>query len=72
MCDIVGIMNSWTNTDGDLCAKVDLQVSEVSELPEKDAAVGGFKVQPGSIAQIIQSDAFVTLDSDGTWYPEQS
>ena len=51
---------------------LDLQVSEASDLPEKDGFIGNAKVAPGSIAQIIQSTTFVTLDDDGTWYPEQS
>ena len=31
-------------------------------------------IQAGSIAQIVQADSptFVTLDANGTWYPEQS
>ena len=60
------------SANGNHAAKLDIQVSEVSDLPEKDANVGGFKIQPGSIAHIIQADTFVTLDDDGTWYPEQS
>ena len=51
---------------------LDLQVSTATDLPEKDGMIGNAKVAPGSIAQIIQTGAFVTLDDDGTWYPEQS
>ena len=53
---------------------VDLQVSTVAELPGKGDVVGGGKVMPGSTAQIIQADepTWVTLDDNGTWYPEQS
>ena len=60
------------SANGNHAAKLDIQVSTASDLPAKDANVGGFKIQPGSIAHIIQADAFVTLDDDGTWYPEQS
>lgn len=68
MCDIVGIMNSWTNADGDLCAKLELQCSTAADLPDKDEVVGGFKTKPGSIAQIVQTGDFVTLDENGGWY----
>ena len=53
---------------------VDMQVSTAAELPDKGENVGGIIIAPGSIAQIIQADSptFVTLDDDGTWYPEQS
>lgn len=53
---------------------VDMQVSTAAELPDKNENVGGIIIAPGSIAQIIQADSptFVTLDDDGTWYPEQS
>lgn len=75
MCDIVGIIKQWQDSDGALCAKLELQCSEVSDLPDIGDVVGGFKVQAGSIAQLIQANTFVTLDDDttsGTWYPEQS
>ena len=52
---------------------VDMQVSTAAELPDKGENVGGIIIAPGSIAQIVQADSptFVTLDDDGTWYPEQ-
>lgn len=61
-------------TDGDCLAVMDIQVSEASDLPDKDEVVAGAKIQPGSMAQIIQADepTIVTLDDDGNWYPEQS
>lgn len=60
--------------DGNYNAVLDLQVSTVAELPDMGDTIGLYTVAPGSIAQIIQSDSptFVTLDDDGTWYPEQS
>ena len=53
---------------------VDMQVSTAAELPDKGENVGGIIIAPGSIAQIVQADSptFVTLDDNGTWYPEQS
>ena len=53
---------------------VDMQVSTTAELPDLDENVEGIVIAAGSIAQIIQADSptFVTLDDDGTWYPEQS
>lgn len=74
MQDIVGIIKQWQDSDGALCAKLELQCSTVSDLPEIGDVVGGFKVQAGSIAQLVQANTFVTLDDDtdyGTWYPEQ-
>ena len=49
---------------------VDLQVSTVSELPDKGDVVSGSVIAAGSIAQIIQTGAFVTLDDNGNWYDE--
>lgn len=60
------------SANGNHSAKLDIQVSTATDLPELNGNVGGFKILPGSIAQIIQADAYVTLDDDGTWYPEQS
>lgn len=55
-------------------AKLDLQVATAEDLPEIGDEVEGYIVAAGSIAQIIQADSptFVTLDANGTWYPEQS
>ena len=75
MVDILHIIKSWADDTGALCAKLDLQVSTAAELPSIGDVIGGFKVQAGSYAQIIQAAAVVTLDDDttaGTWYPEQS
>jgi hypothetical protein len=62
------------NVDGNYNAVMDLQVSTAAELPDMGDAIGLYTVAPGSIAQIVQADSptFVTLDDDGTWYPEQS
>ena len=60
--------------DGVTIAVLDGQVSEASELPTLGGDFCGAKVLPGSMMQIVQADevTFVTLDADGTWYPEQS
>lgn len=60
--------------DGMKNAVMDIQVSTAEELPSLNAVVCGLNIQAGSIAQIVQADSptFVTLDADGTWYPEQS
>lgn len=47
---------------------VDMQVSTVAELPDKNENVGGIIIAPGSIAQVIQTGAWYTLDDNGTWY----
>ena len=49
-------------------AVLDLQVSTVAELPALNALVGGCLVAAGSIAQVIQTGAWYTLDADGQWY----
>ena len=51
---------------------LDLQVSTAAELPDLGEVVCGVAVLAGSIAQVIQTGDFVTLDANGTWYPEQS
>jgi hypothetical protein len=59
--------------DGNGNAVLDLQVSTVAELPDLGSTIGfNEKLGAGSIAQIIQTGDFVTLDANGTWYPEQS
>ena len=49
-------------------AVLDLQCSAVSDLPALNALVGGALVAAGSIAQVIQTGAWYTLDADGQWY----
>lgn len=56
------------NVDGNLNAVLDLQVSTASDLPDLGDSVGGYTIAPGSIAQIVQTGAFATLDNDGKWY----
>ena len=51
--------------DGCVC---DMQVSTISELPALNENVGGIVILAGSIAQVIQSGKWVTLDENGTWY----
>lgn len=58
--------------DGNGLAVMDLQVSTAAELPALKSKIGRYTVDSGSIAQIIQAGELVTLDEDGTWYPEQS
>lgn len=55
--------------DGAGNAVVDIQVSAAAELPALGETVGySMKVKAGSIAQVIQSGKFYTLDDSGTWY----
>lgn len=60
--------------DGVTIAVLDGQVSEATDLPTLGGDFCGAKVLPGSVMQIVQADSptFVTLDANGTWYPEQS
>ena len=57
--------------DGNGRAVIDMQDSTVAELPAKFSKVATrLFVMPGSIAQVIQTGAFYTLDENGTWYDE--
>lgn len=47
---------------------VDLQVSTIKELPTLNQDINTIIVAAGSIAQVIQSGTFYTLDDNGTWY----
>ena len=47
---------------------VDLQVSTTDELPTIGENIDGIIIAAGSIAQVIQSGVYFTLDDDGTWY----
>ena len=52
----------------------DFQADTTSDLPALGASVGRYKVEWGSIAQIVQADepTYMTLGSNGTWYPDQN
>ena len=61
------------DTEGNCIAVVDIIVDEASDLPAKNGTITGtpcgtIKVQPGSIAQIIHTGVWATLDSGGKWY----
>lgn len=47
---------------------VDMQVSTMQELPALNSNVGGIIILAGSIAQVIQTGKWFTLDDDGSWY----
>lgn len=51
---------------------VDMQVSTVAELPDLYENIEGIIIMAGSIAQIIQTGAYATLDDDGKWYADGS
>ena len=62
-------INNTRYNDGSGRAVLDLQVSTVAELPALNAELGTrLKVGAGSIAQVIQTGAWYTLDDNGTWY----
>ena len=50
---------------------VDLQVSTIEELPALNQDINTIIVAAGSIAQVIQSGTFYTLDDNGTWYDSE-
>ena len=45
----------------------DFQCDSASDL---STTLDGVTIAKGSTAQIIQTESFVTMGSDGTWYPE--
>ena len=49
----------------------DFQFDSVSDLADN---LDGVPIAKGSTVQIVQADdtTFLTMGSDGTWYPEQS
>ena len=65
----------YFDADGNCMAVVDLQVSTTDELPEENGEITGtpygtILVQVGSIAQVIQTGKWYTLDEDGSWYDD--
>lgn len=50
----------------------DLQASTAEELPALNGVVEGCKILAGSIAQIIQTGVWMTLDANGTWYASRT
>lgn len=46
-----------------------LQASTRDDLPTIGSALADGTVGAGTIAQVVQEDAFVTLDDDGSYYP---
>lgn len=62
-------INYTRYNDGSGRAVLDLQVSTVAELPALNEELGTrLIVGAGSIAQVIQTGAWYTLDENGTWY----
>lgn len=56
--------------DGSGHAVMDLQVSTAAELPDLGDKLFNLIVAAGTMAQVIQAESWLTLDADGTWYPE--
>ena len=62
-------INYTRYNDGSGRAVLDLQVSTVAELPALNEELGmRLIVGAGSIAQVIQTGEWYTLDDNGTWY----
>ena len=57
-------------SDGVHVGVVDLQVSTAEELPEAGSVIGNITIGAGSIAQVIQTGKWYTLDEDESWYDE--
>lgn len=68
MVQVERIRRFYAVVEGAQQAIVDLNVSTVAELPEKNAIADGIRVLPNSIASITQTGAWYKLDDDGNWY----
>lgn len=69
---IENIRASWYDAENIFHVVADIQVSTAEELPTLGGYVGVNAIEAGTIAQVIQDANFLTLDENGTWYPEQS
>ena len=58
----------WVRKHLNDSAVLDIQVSTVDELPDIGDEVEGYKIAAGSIAQIVQTGNWYTLDADEKWY----
>jgi hypothetical protein len=64
-------VESVRDVDANGRAVLDLQVSTVAELPTLNNLLPGssrYIVAAGSIAQVVQTGAWYTLDENGQWY----
>lgn len=57
-------------SEGTHTAVVDIQVSTAEELPDAGSTIGNLTIGAGSIAQVIQTGKWYTLDEDESWYDE--
>lgn len=67
---IENIRASWVDAENVCHIVADLQVSTADELPTLGGTVGVYAIEAGTIAQVIQDAKFLTLDANGSWYPE--
>lgn len=58
----------YTEAEHKPIAKLDIQVSDATELPELGGEAECYIVAAGSTAQIVQTGEWATLDDDGSWY----
>lgn len=68
MVRIESVRKTYANANGLPTCVCDLQVSTEAELPDIGDEVLGVIIAPGTIAQIIQTGEYATLDDDGSWY----
>lgn len=72
MKSIIGIIKTISASAPVPFAAVEIQCSAASDLPAMHDQLDGVVICEGSIAQIIQSGKFATLDDDGKWYADGS
>ena len=70
MVRIENVRETVSTDSAAIAAVVDLQVSTTSDLPAKGSMIGSTAIMEGSIAQVVRTGGFYTLDSNGTWYDE--
>ena len=72
MKKVIGIISTISASAPVPFVSAELQWSTASDLPALHDQFDGVVICEGTIAQIIQSGQFATLDDDGKWYADGS
>ena len=72
MKKVIGIISTISASAPVPFVSAELQCSTASDLPALHDQLDGVVICEGTIAQIIQSGQFATLDDDGKWYADGS
>lgn len=72
MKKVIGIISTISASAPVPFVSAEIQCSTASDLPALHDQLDGVVICEGTIAQIIQSGQFATLDDDGKWYADGS